>query len=60
MKETVRLSDGRLILSFIPSESRTVSFKLSSYTFGGPTLESSQRSLAETEEFEEVVMDKQK
>ena len=48
--------DGRLVLSFIPSESRTVSFKLGSHTFDGPTLESSRLSLTETEESEEVVL----
>ena len=48
--------DGRLVLSFLPSESRTVSFKLRSDTFGGPTLESSRLWLAETEESEEVVL----
>jgi hypothetical protein len=48
--------EGRLVLSFIPCESRTVSFQLSSYTFGAPTLESSRLSLTETEEFEEVVL----
>ena len=48
--------EGRLVLSFIPSERRTVSFRLNSYTFGGPTLESSRLSLTETEEFEEVVL----
>jgi hypothetical protein len=52
--------DGRLILSFIPSESRTVSFQLRSYTLGGPTLESDRLSLTETEEIEEVVLQEQK
>ena len=49
--------DGRLVLLFIPHESRTVSFELSSpWTIGGPTFESSRLSLAENEEFEEVVL----
>ena len=52
--------DGQLVLSFIPSESRAVFFKLRSYTFGGPTLESSRLSLKETEEFEEVVLYEEK
>lgn len=52
--------DGRLLLSFIPSENRAVFFKLRSYTLGGPTLESSRLSLAETEEFEEVSLHEKK